>query len=394
MIQKATRLNQAETYYFAKKLAQIREMNTAGLDIINLGIGSPDLAPPIEVTNALTSALQEKDAHQYQAYKGIPDLCKAFSDWYKNHFSVTVDSSTEVLPLIGSKEGVMHIAMTFLDEGDEVLVPNPGYPSYSMTTKLAGGVVRNFELKEELNWLPDLDVLDKEDLTKVKLMWINYPNMPTGGNANLVFYEKLVAFAKKHNILICHDNPYTFILNENPINIFQINGAMDVAIELTSVSKNYNMAGWRVGAVTGQKAYIDEIMKYKSNMDSGMFKPVQRAAIAALGMEQDWFDYLNGIYTKRKKIASQILKAAGCTIASEGAGMFVWASIPEEYNHAEDLSEIILHQGKVFLTPGHIFGDKGNRYLRISLCSDEATLEKALDRVKQLQLSLKPATNS
>jgi LL-diaminopimelate aminotransferase len=386
MIPKATRLNQAETYYFAKKLAEIREMNARGLDIINLGIGSPDLAPPVEVTDALTAALTEKDAHQYQAYKGIPDLCIAFAKWYKTHFDVTIDPTTETLPLIGSKEGVMHIAMTFLNEGVEVLVPNPGYPSYSMTTKLAGGVVRNFELKEELNWLPDLDAMDKEDLSKVKLMWINYPNMPTGGNADLAFYEKLVAFATKHNILICHDNPYTFILNEKPVNIFQIPGAKEVALELTSVSKNYNMAGWRVGAVTGQKAYIDEILKFKSNMDSGMFKPIQRAAIAALGMDNSWFTYLNDIYKKRKQIASKILEAAGCKIASEGAGMFVWASIPDQYNHAEDLSEIILHQGKVFLTPGHIFGDKGNRYLRISLCSDEATLETALARVKALQL--------
>jgi aspartate/methionine/tyrosine aminotransferase len=394
MIEKASRLNQAETYYFAKKLAEIRAMNAQGMDIINLGIGSPDLPPPDEVTAALTAALQEKDAHQYQAYKGIPDLCKAFADWYHTHFHVTIDPSTQVLPLIGSKEGVMHIAMTFLNEGDEVLVPNPGYPSYSMTTKLAGGVVRNFELKEELNWLPDLEALDKEDLSKVKLMWINYPNMPTGGNANLDFYEQLVAFAKKHNILICHDNPYTFILNDNPINIFQIDGAMDVALELTSVSKNYNMAGWRVGAVTGQKAYIDEILKFKSNMDSGMFKPVQRAAIAALGMGQDWFDYLNDIYIKRKVIASQILEASGCKIASEGAGMFVWASIPDQYSKAEDLSEILLQQGRVFITPGHIFGDKGERYLRISLCSDEDTLYKALDRVSALQLTPKPQTVS
>lgn len=386
MIPKATRLNQAETYYFAKKLAEIREMNAKGLDIINLGIGSPDLAPPAEVTDALVVALTEKDAHQYQAYKGIPDLCKAFALWYKNHFDVEIDPNTETLPLIGSKEGVMHIAMTFLNEGDEVLVPNPGYPSYSMTTKLAGGLVRNFELKEELNWLPDLDAMSKEDLSKVKLMWINYPNMPTGGNADLAFYEKLVAFAKKHTILICHDNPYTFILNEKPINIFQVPGAKEVALELTSVSKNYNMAGWRVGAVTGQKAYIDEIMKFKSNMDSGMFKPIQRAAIAALAMDKTWFTYLNDIYRKRKHIASRILEAAGCKIASEGAGMFVWASIPDQYNHAEELSEIILHHGKVFITPGHIFGNKGNRYLRISLCSDESTLEVALARVNSLQL--------
>ncbi len=386
MIQKANRLNQAETYYFARKLAEIRELNAKGYDIINLGIGSPDLPPPAEVTKALVDALNEKDANMYQPYKGIPELCGAFAQWYKNHFDVAIDSNSEILPLIGSKEGVMHISMAFLNEGDEVLVPNPGYPSYSMTAKLAGAVVRNFELEESLNWLPDLEKLRKEDLSKVKMMWINYPNMPTGGNANLAFYQDLVAFAKEKNILICHDNPYTFILNENPVNIFQVEGAMEVALELTSVSKNYNMAGWRVGAVTGQKAYIDEILKFKSNMDSGMFKPMQRGAIAALSMGQEWFDQLNAIYTRRKKIASAILESAGCTIASEGAGMFVWARIPETYHHCEELTELILHDARVFLTPGHIFGDKGNRYVRISLCSDEATLEKALSRVEVLNL--------
>jgi LL-diaminopimelate aminotransferase len=386
IIPKANRLNQAETYYFARKLAEIKELNEKGYDIINLGIGSPDLPPPAEVTLALTQALDEKDANMYQSYKGIPALCEAFSNWYDRHFSVKINPTTEILPLIGSKEGVMHISMAFLNEGDEVLVPNPGYPSYSMTTKLAGGIVRNFDLEESLNWLPDLDKLRKEDLSKVKIMWINYPNMPTGGNADINFYKDLVAFAKEKNILICHDNPYTFILNDHPINIFQVEGAMDVALELTSVSKNYNMAGWRVGAVTGKKEYIDEILKYKSNMDSGMFKPLQRGAIAALSMGDEWFSNLNETYKKRKKIASNILESAGCTIASEGAGMFVWASIPSMYDHAEELAEIILHEGRVFLTPGHIFGDNGSRYLRISLCSNEATLETALQRVMALKL--------
>jgi LL-diaminopimelate aminotransferase len=386
MIQTANRLNQAETYYFAKKLAEIRLMNAKGLDIINLGIGSPDLLPPAEVTEALLAALNDKDAHQYQAYKGIPELTLAFATWYKNHFNVEIDSSTEVLPLIGSKEGVMHISMTFLNEGDEVLVPNPGYPSYSMNAKIAGATVRYFDLEEELNWLPDLHKLATQDLSKVKLMWINYPNMPTGGNANRAFYQELIAFAKEHNILICHDNPYTFILNEKPVNIFEVDGAKEVALELTSLSKNYNMAGWRIGAVTGDKKYIDEIMKFKSNMDSGMFKPAQKAACAALGMPQSWFGSLNEIYTKRKVIASQILEECGCSLASEGAGMFVWAKIPNDFHHAEILSEIILNDAKVFITPGHIFGSNGDRYLRISLCSDEAQLNRALDRIKKIDL--------
>ncbi len=388
MIEIAKRLHQAETYYFAKKLAEIRELNAQGLDIINLGIGSPDLPPPSEVSTALISALAEKDAHQYQAYKGIPELTSAFANWYKNHFNVEINAATEVLPLIGSKEGVMHISMTFLNEGDEVLVPNPGYPSYSMNGKIAGATVRYFDLEESLNWLPDLEKLSNQDLSKVKLMWINYPNMPTGGNATLAFYEALIIFAKKHNILICHDNPYTFILNEKPVNIFEVEGAKDVVLELTSLSKNYNMAGWRIGAVTGEKKYIDEIMKFKSNMDSGMFKPAQKAAVAALNMPTSWFDSLNEIYTKRKVIATKILKASGCEIASEGAGMFVWAKIPSSYNHAEILSNEVLNKARVFITPGHIFGSKGNEYLRISLCSDEAQLDIALERI--IQAKIKP----
>lgn len=383
MIASSNRIAQAETYYFAKKLAEIRELNARGFDVINLGIGSPDLPPPSEVVQELTNALNDKDAHQYQPYKGIAQLTNAFSSWYKNHFDVSIDAQNEILPLIGSKEGVMHISMTFLNEGDKVLVPNPGYPSYSMNASIAGAKVRYFDLEEKLNWLPDLTLLDQQDLSKVKLMWINYPNMPTGGNATLSFYEDLVAFAKKNNILICHDNPYTFILNDNPVNIFSVEGAKDVVIELTSLSKNYNMAGWRIGAVAGQKSYIDEIMKFKSNMDSGMFKPIQKAAAIALGMPQNWFDELNEIYKKRKAIAIEILKETGCHIASEGAGMFVWAKIPTNYHHAEQLSEILLHNAKVFITPGHIFGSNGDRYLRISLCSDEEQLNKALTRIKE-----------
>jgi LL-diaminopimelate aminotransferase len=386
MIASSNRIAQAETYYFAKKLAEIRELNARGFDVINLGIGSPDLPPPSEVVKELTNALSDKDAHQYQPYKGIAQLTNAFSSWYKNHFNVTIDPQNEILPLIGSKEGVMHICMTFLNEGDEVLVPNPGYPAYSMNATIAGAKVKYFDLEEKLNWLPDLDKLEQQDLSKVKIMWINYPNMPTGGNATLAFYTDLVAFAKRNNLLICHDNPYTFILNENPINIFSVDGAKDVVIELTSLSKNYNMAGWRIGAITGQKCYIDDIMKFKSNMDSGMFKPIQKAAAVALDMPKSWFDELNVIYKKRKSIAIDILKEAGCIVASEGAGMFVWAKIPSSYHHAEELSEILLHQAKVFITPGHIFGNNGDKYLRISLCSDEDQLNKALSRIKEIKI--------
>lgn len=384
MISTAKRIGQVETYYFAKKLAEIRMLNDKGCDIINLGIGSPDLPPPAEVVDALVNALSDSNAHQYQPYKGIPELTQAFAAWYKNHFEVEINAAEEILPLIGSKEGVMHISMTFLNEGDEVLVPNPGYPSYSMNAQIAGATVRYFDLEEKMNWLPDLKKLDKEDVSKVKLMWINYPNMPTGGNATLAFYEELIAFAKKHHILVCHDNPYTFILNDNPVNIFSAPGSKEVVLELTSLSKNYNMAGWRIGAVTGDKKYIDELLKFKSNMDSGMFKPIQKAASIALAMQKPWFDHINSIYRLRKTIATQILLASGCSIAEEGAGMFVWAKISDSYDNAEQLSEILLHKANVFITPGHIFGEKGHRYLRISLCSNETQLNEALKRIKEL----------
>jgi aspartate/methionine/tyrosine aminotransferase len=331
-------------------------------------------------------SLIEKDAHQYQPYKGISQLTNSFAQWYKNHFNVQFVPSEEILPLIGSKEGIMHISMTFLNQGDEVLVPNPGYPAYSMATKLAGGRVIEFDLKPELNFLPNLSEIETLDLTKVKLMWINYPNMPTGGNADLDFYEKLIAFAKKYNILICHDNPYTFILNDNLCNIFQINGAKDHALELTSLSKNYNMAGWRIGAIAGNKHYIAEILKFKSNMDSGMFKPIQHAAVKALSLDKDWFQYLNRIYLDRKVKAIEILKTLTCKINDKSAGMFVYGLVSEKFSSAEDLSEILLHEANVFITPGHIFGSNGKNYLRISLCGSLDLFEEALSRIRSLKI--------
>ncbi len=385
MIRESDRLQVAETYYFAKKLAEIRTMNeTNDIKVINLGIGSPDLPPPTSVTEKLKEYATRPDVHAYQSYKGLPELNEAFAAWYKNHFDVNLDPKTELLPLIGSKEGVMHISMSFLNPGDQVLVPNPGYPAYAMTAKLAGAEVVYFDLESHLNWLPDLDKLEQLDLSKVKLMWVNYPNMPTGGNATIEFFKELIAFGQRHNILICHDNPYTFILNDSPISIMQVEGAKFCALELTSLSKNYNMAGWRVGAVAGDKYYIDTILKFKSNMDSGMFMPIQIAAIEALGQDQSWFDYLNGIYAERKKVAITIMENIGCTPLLDGAGMFVWASIPTDIKDAETLADEILYESKVFITPGHIFGDVGMRYLRISLCSDVEQLNNALQRVKAL----------
>jgi aspartate/methionine/tyrosine aminotransferase len=381
MIEPSKRLDVAETYYFAKKLAQIAELNKEEPKVINLGIGSPDLKPHDSVIAELVNALDDNDAHQYQSYKGIAALNDAFATWYKSHFNVTIDAKSQVLPLIGSKEGVIHISFAFLSEGDKVLVPNPGYPAYSMAAKLAGAEVVYFDLEEKLNWLPDLKKIETQDLTNVKLMWINYPNMPTGGNADKIFFDELIAFAKKHEILICHDNPYTFILNDNPDNIFQSDEAINYALELTSCSKNYNMAGWRVGAVVGKKEYLDNILKFKSNVDSGMFKPIQKAASKALSLGNDWFDRINDIYKERKIEAQIILDILDCDYNECAVGMFVWAKIPHYMISAEVYSEEILLNTKVFITPGHIFGSNGERYLRISLCSTKEEMKEARERI-------------
>jgi LL-diaminopimelate aminotransferase len=383
IISVSNRLEGVATYYFARKLAEIDRMNKDGqAEVINLGIGSPDLSPPIEVVDKLQTALQAKDAHKYQSYKGIATLRNAFSDWYKRFFDISVDPNTDILPLIGSKEGVMHISMSFLNPGDQVLVPDPGYPSYSMCTILAGGIPIAMPLIESLGWKPDLGALGKIDLSKVKLMWLNYPNMPTGAKADLAFFNEIIAFAKRHQILVCHDNPYTFILNDHPLSILNATGAHECAIELVSLSKCYNMAGWRVGAVVGAKPYIDTIMTFKSNMDSGMFKPVQEAAAVALGLGQDWIDSLNAEYKLRKDTAIEIMETLGLECDKEGAGLFVWGKIKDENQDSDTLSDLILHKSRVFITPGHIFGKQGHKYLRISLCSPVAEMDAALYRIK------------
>jgi LL-diaminopimelate aminotransferase len=383
IISPAKRLDGVMTYYFARKLAEIEVMNKDGnAFVINLGVGSPDLLPPNIVTDQLIASSQLSDAHKYQSYRGIPKLRTAFSQWYQRHFNIEIKADEQVLPLIGSKEGVMHVSMSFINPGDEVLVPNPGYPSYSMCTILAGGIPIDMPLKENLGWKPDLEALEKMDLTKVKIMWINYPNMPTGAKAELSFFNNLVAFAKKHNILLCHDNPYAFILNKYPLSIFNAEGAEDCAIELISLSKCYNMAGWRVGGVIGTKPYIDTIMTFKSNMDSGMFKPIQEAAAIALGMEQSWVDGLNQAYQERKEAAFRILDVLGLTYEKDGAGLFVWGKIIDPNLDANMLADKLLYDFRVFITPGHIFGSQGNQYLRISLCSPVQDMEAALYRIK------------
>lgn len=385
-IQQAKRLESVSTYYFAKKLAEIADLNAQNeVQIINLGIGSPDLLPPKKVIDILKSSADEIDANKYQSYKGQPALRSAFAEWYDRHFDVTINPMSEVLPLMGTKEGIMHIHMSLLNEGDEVLVPNPGYPAYRMTAALAGANTVFYDLKAEDNWLPNLEELASTDLSKVKLMWINYPHMPTGSLADFAFYTRLVEFAIAHEIIICHDNPYAFILNDNPISILQVPGAHDWCIELVSLSKCYNMAGWRVGALVGHQNMVNTVMKFKSNMDSGMYKPLQIAAVKALSMGQDWMDSLNKVYAKRKLIAQEIMNEIGAKYEENKVGMFVWAKITNSSLTSSQFCDEILYNANVFITPGHIFGSNGEGYVRISLCSDEDILRSALDRIKKTQ---------
>lgn len=383
-IRTSGRLEGIGEYYFSKKLREIDELNRLGKQVINLGIGSPDLPPHPEVIRVLAEESQKPNVHAYQSYKGSPVLRKAFADWYRNWYGVELDPETEMLPLIGSKEGIMHICMTYLEAGDEALVPNPGYPTYQSAVKLAGGRVREYQLKEELGWFPDLEALEREDLSRVKLMWVNYPHMPTGTAATEEGFRQLVAFGKKHGILICHDNPYSFILNESPKSILAVEGAKEVVLELNSLSKAQNMAGWRVGILVGAQARINEVLTFKSNMDSGMFLPVQLAAAKALTLGKDWYDGLNAIYAARREKVFAIMDLLGCRYDQNQTGMFVWASIPDQYASGFALSDEVLHGAGVFITPGGIFGSAGERYIRISLCSTEERLGQALNRIQQL----------
>jgi len=382
IIAPSSRLDSVTTYYFAKKLKQLRILSDAGIEIINLGIGSPDLLPHDKILESLHRASKLSDANKYQSYNGLPELRSAISNWYTRWFDVSLNADNEILPLIGSKEGIMHISMSFLESGDQVLVPNPGYPSYSSASKLAGAEVVSYDLIPENNWKPDLEKLEKLDLTNVKIMWLNYPNMPTGADGNLGFFSQLIRFALKYKILLCHDNPYTFILNDQPKSIFQIDGAKECCLELMSMSKNYNMAGWRVGACIAHKEVINTILKFKSNMDSGMYKGIQLATVTALELDQPWFDQINEVYRKRREIVFTIMSLLQCQFESTQVGMFVWAKIPPHYSNAESLSDQILDAVGVFITPGHIFGSNGQSYIRISLCSPMELLEKARYKIE------------
>jgi LL-diaminopimelate aminotransferase len=379
MIKAAKRLDTVQEYYFSKKLREVGRLAAAGKPIINMGIGSPDLKPPAEVLEAIQGSLGDVNAHKYQSYQGLPALRNAISKFYKSKFAVAVNPEDEVLPLMGSKEGIMHISMAFLNEGDQVLIPNPGYPTYTSVTKLVGAEPLFYNLSAAHNWQPDYEELERQDLSGVKIMWVNYPHMPTGTNATLEIFEKLVAFGKKHQILIINDNPYSFILNEKPVSILNIEGAKDVALELNSLSKTFNMAGWRVGMVLGNAAFIKEILKVKSNMDSGMFYGIQKGAIEALQLSDDWFTTQNKIYKERRALIWQLADKLGTTYDKNTTGLFVWAKIPEGKKAAE-VTDTVLYEKDIFITPGTIFGSQGEGYIRFSLCVTKEIIKEAIAR--------------
>ncbi len=381
IIKAASRTGLVNEYYFSAKLAEIARMREQGIDVINLGIGSPDMPPSPNVIEELGRNASGIKNHGYQSYRGIPQLRKAFAAWYQKYFRVTLDADTEILPLIGSKEGIMHISMAFLDPDDEVLVPDPGYPAYGAAAKLAGGIVRPYDLTSENGWMPDIKAIEASGVEKVKMMWINYPHMPTGTKASTSLFESLTSFARRHSILLCNDNPYSFILNNDHLSIFTIPGARDVALELNSLSKSHNMAGWRIGMVAGNSLFINDVLKVKSNMDSGMFQPLQAAAAEALAAPDEWYARLNEVYLRRREKAAEIMNALSCTFDHEQAGLFLWGRIPERYGEAIELTEELLHDRHLFITPGSVFGNNGKRYIRISLCATEEILEAALQRV-------------
>lgn len=385
MIPTARRLDGIQEYYFAGKLRELAQLRAAGHPVINLGIGSPDQAPHPEVVAVLQNAASDPKAHGYQPYAGIPALRRAWAGWYDRHYGVTLNPEGEVLPLIGSKEGIAHIAFTFLEAGDEALAPNPGYPTYRAATRLAGAAVREYALDEARGWLPNLDELAQTDLSKVKIMWVNYPHMPSGAAASTTFFQRLTDFGKTHNILIVNDNPYSFILNERPISLLAAEGARAVAIELNSLSKSHNLAGWRVGAVLGNAHYLGEILRFKSNLDSGQFLPVQLAATQALQLPEEWYRELNSMYCQRQEKAFELLKSLNCRFDTRQQGLFVWAKIPAHFADAYALSDLLLREADLFLTPGGIFGSAGEQYIRVSLCQPIEVFEEAISRTHLLR---------
>lgn len=395
MVEVSSRLNGIGEYYFATKLREIDALNKAGHKVINLGIGSPDLPPHPSVVEALHEEANKANTHAYQSYKGSPLLRSAVADWYKNWYQINVDPETEVLPLIGSKEGIMHICMTYLDKGDAALVPNPGYPTYSAAVKLSGGEVLSYELKESNNWHPEVNQLKnivashRQKGGQVKLLFLNYPHMPTGQLPDSKQLGEVIEFAIENHMLIVHDNPYSFILNEDPTSLFLLDPKKEVVIELNSLSKSHNMAGWRVGMIVASQQHINNIMRFKSNMDSGMFLPVQLAAAKALKLDKQWHDDVNAIYRARKNEAFQLLDLLGCEYSKNQVGMFVWAKVPSKFSNGFELSDEVLNEAKVFITPGGIFGTAGEKYIRVSLCSKKEVLQEAIERIKSIDLNKK-----
>lgn len=376
----SNRIASIEEYYFSTKLKEVKALQSAGKPVINMGIGSPDLPPHPSVTEALNQTASLPDSHGYQNYQGIPALRTTFADFYQEHYGVLINGIEEVLPLMGSKEGILHISMAFLDEGDQVLVPDPGYPTYTSVSNMLGVAPVYYSLKEENQWLPDFDELERIDLSKVKLMWVNYPHMPTGTRAVTEVMEQLVAFARDHDIVLVNDNPYSLILEEKPFSIFQLPGAKDVALELNSLSKISNMAGWRVGAVVGKRDFIQAITKVKSNVDSGMFLGIQKAAIAALGLGKDWYKDLNQTYLRRRELIWELADQVGLKYTRNTAGMFVWAKLPEGQDCYRFVDDLLYHK-HLFVTPGDIFGQNGKGWIRFSLCVPEAKIKEAITRL-------------
>lgn len=381
MIKVAERLNHIEEYYFSKKLREVKKLEMEGKPIINMGIGSPDILPPKKISESLEKSLNHKNAHRYQSYKGTDLLRESIKNFYKSNYNVELNSDNNILPLLGSKEGIMHISLAFLNPGDEVLIPDPGYPTYTSVTNIVGAKPIYFDLSEENSWLPDIDKLNQLNLTKVKLMWINYPNMPTGSDLDKVKFEELVLFAKQNEILLINDNPYSFILNKNPKSILSIENSIDYCMELNSLSKSFNMSGWRVGMLIGSKQNIDSVLKIKSNMDSGMFYGVQMGAVNALKLDESWFNKINDIYLKRKKIVLEICDILNLSYDSKSVGMFVWAKINSNKS-SKELTDYLLYEKNIFVAPGFIFGKNGEGYIRFSLCLDEQLIIKAKSRLK------------
>ena len=385
-IKPAERLSLVSEYYFSRKLKEVAQMNAEGKDVISLAIGSPDMPPSEQTIKTLCEVASRPDTHGYQPTMGTPELRKAMADFYKRWYGVELNPANEIQPLIGSKEGILHVTLAFVNPGEEVLVPNPGYPTYTSLSKILGAKVVNYDLMEDNGWQPDFEQLEKMDLSKVKLMWTNYPNMPTGGNARMETYERLVDFARRHNIVVVNDNPYSFILNEKPISLLQVEGAKDCCIEFNSLSKSHNMPGWRVGMCISNPTFISWILKVKSNIDSGTFRGIQLAAAEALKNDVEWHREANiNTYARRRKYAEQIMDVLGCKYDPNQVGMFLWGRIPDSYSNCEELTERVLHEARVFITPGFIFGSKGERYIRISLCAKEEKIQAALERIEELK---------